>query len=71
MRTLGLSTLAAAVFTCGSQAWGHPGHGITAEPNGVFHYLSEPFHLLPWIAVAVAAYVVVRWLKSAPKADRS
>jgi hypothetical protein len=71
MRKLGLLTLALAVATLGSQAWGHVGHGTTAEPNGFFHYLTEPFHLLPWIALAAVAYVVVRWLRSTPAADRN
>ena len=71
MRKLGLSSLALALMTSGSQAWGHAGHGITAEPNGLLHYLTEPFHLLPWMALAVAAYVLVRLLRAAPKADRS
>ena len=71
MRRLGLSTLALTVITSGSQAWGHAGHGTTPEPNGLLHYLTEPFHLLPWIALAAGAYVVVRWLRPAAKADRS
>ena len=71
MRKLGLLTLALAAATVAPQAWGHPGHGTTVEPTSTFHYLTEPFHLLPWIAAAAGAYVLVRWLRANPKADRS
>ena len=71
MRKLGLTSLALALISSGPQAWGHPGHGITPEPNGFLHYFTEPFHLLPWIALAVAAYVMVRLLRAVSEADRS
>ena len=71
MRKLGLSTLTLAMIASGSHAWGHPGHGVTPELNGIFHYLAEPLHVLPWIALAAAAYWVVRRLQSAPGTERS
>ena len=71
MRKLGLTSLALALISSGPQAWGHAGHGITPEPNGLQHYLTEPFHLLPWIALAAAAYVVARLLRSVAGSDRS
>ena len=71
MRRLGLSTLALAMVSLGPQAWGHPGHGVSAEPNGIFHYLTEPLHLLPLIALAAAVFVVVRCVRAVAAADRS
>jgi hypothetical protein len=37
----------------------------------LLHYVSEPFHLLPWIALAGAAYVMYRLLRAVADADRS
>ena len=72
MRKLGLLTLALTAITSGSPIWAHPGHGVTpAEPNGLMHFFTEPFHLLPLIALAGAAYVVYRFLRTVATADRS
>jgi len=40
-------------------AMAHPGHGVA----GMFHYLAEPMHLLPLLAVAALVWFGARRYK--------
>ena len=41
-----------ALVLAPATAMAHEGHGVT---SGIFHYALEPVHLIPLVAVAVAA----------------
>ena len=44
-------------------AWAHPGHGVGGGDWSVRHYLTEPGHLLGWLALFVAVAVAWRLLR--------
>tara|TARA_R110002095_G_scaffold196208_1_gene175035 strand:+ start:4144 stop:4404 length:261 start_codon:yes stop_codon:yes gene_type:complete len=48
------------------QLFAHPGHGAeqAVNPNGILHYLTEPMHLMPFVAVALFVFLFVMGKKS-------
>lgn len=39
-------------------AWGHAGHGNTADTNSVQHYLLTPEHAIPWLLATVGGVIM-------------
>ncbi len=42
-----------------ASAWGHAGHGNTADPNSVQHYLMTPEHAMPWLLATAGAVLMI------------
>ncbi|MCA1801733.1 MAG: hypothetical protein LC662_04650 [Rhodothermaceae bacterium] len=44
----------------------HPGHGIT-EGNSLVHFLTEPVHIISFIAVVAVSTIAVLWYRARKK----
>ena len=63
----GASSLMAAVLVPAT-AWAHPGHGVGGGDWSLRHYLTEPEHVLPALALFIAVAVAWRFLRGANRA---
>ena len=52
-----------ATLWVASPAAAHPGHGIPAEAWGLAHTLTEPLHVVPALAVMLAAGLAAALLR--------
>lgn len=63
-----LIVLSAILVTLASaaQVLAHPGHGIT-EGSSLVHFLTEPVHVISFIAVVAVGAIVVLWYRAKKK----
>jgi putative Mn2+ efflux pump MntP len=63
-----LTVLSALLVSLASaaQVLAHPGHGIT-EGNSLVHFLTEPVHIISFIAVLAVGAIVVLWYRAKKK----
>jgi hypothetical protein len=59
---LSLAILSLLMLTAHGLA--HPGHGVNPAANDPIHYVAEPVHFLPWLAVFAIVVFAVRFRKS-------
>ena len=57
MRTIYLPTITLTAMFLAPLVGAHEGHGYTSAVS-LFHYLAEPIHLVPIVAILIAAFVV-------------
>ena len=60
-----------AALSVASPAAAHPGHGIPAEAWSLAHSLTEPLHVVPALAVMVAAAFAAALLRRRRAAGRT
>gem|GEM_PF-1283573 len=74
MNRFKLTLVMLLTLTQSSLLFAHPGHGSsdTTNPEGILHYLTEPVHLIPFIAVAVftASIIVGRKMLQRSRAQK-
>jgi hypothetical protein len=63
-----LTVLSAILVSLASatQVLAHPGHGIT-EGNSLVHFLTEPVHIISFIAVVAFGAITVLWYRARKK----
>lgn len=58
-----LALFAAALLALPAGLWGHPGHGAT-PPESASHYVLEPIHAAPVIAIILLTAAVMAFRRS-------
>ena len=69
------SLLASLSFAITTTAFAHPGHGSAESANGesLWHFVGEPVHAIPFLAVAALAIAACRITakRTQPDADKA
>ncbi len=68
MKKTALLTLLTGTLTTG-KLLAHPGHGNPEVTDPALHYLTEPFHYLPWLVAGFLVATAIYYWRSSRSRD--